>query len=417
MIYLLVPLLFLALTPFLFDSTTILRMTIISIVPLSLMLVKPINFSKYKVISIPFLLILFWYLLSWKINEQTYADFLFGFYGRGFGVLTLLGCFLTTLIVADSIRAESKKFLKNINRLIIFAIFYGLIQYIDLDPFQWESGYSGVLLTLGNTNFASAILGILSTVPLYKLINTGVRRNIPSIITTTLIIFLVLETNSSQGFVLILFNILVLSILFCKKEKCINNKRKLAKLLALFCSISFIPITFILNIQVFNNLVNFFNNAFQIESRLQHWSLAVRIWRDNPLFGVGVDGMGLNSSKYLSEYDAKIWGNYTFPDKAHNEFLDNFVNGGIVVGFMHLFSTIVVAYFALKLMRRQMNKLENEVLEVSTVMWFGYVLQSTFSTNQIFIKFFGAVLSGVVIGFYINGQDTNRFSKNYRKIS
>lgn len=417
MIYLLIPILFLALTPFLYDSTTLLRLSIISIVPLGLLFVKPVKLLKYKVLAIPFLITLLWYLLSWKMNEQTYADFLFGFYGRGFGILTLLGCFLTTLIVADNIKVESIKYIKNTNRLIILAISYGLIQYFGFDPLKWESANSEVLLTLGNTNFSSALLGIVSTVPLYKLFHSGLKKNIASIFTIVIIIFLIINTNSSQGFVLLLVNILLLSLLFFSKKFSIKKLKNSMKLSILVFAILFIPVTYILSTLGFNDLVNYLNKAFQVDSRIQHWSLGVRMWRDNPIFGVGIDGMGLNSSKYLSEKDAKVWGNYVFPDKAHNEMIDNFVNGGIVVGLSQLFSILIITYFALKLLRQQTYQAKNEALVISIIMWFGYSLQLTFSTSQIFIKFLGSVLAGVIVGCYINHDNNQKNYKNVKKLS
>ena len=417
MIYLLIPILFLALTPFLYDATTLLRLSIISIVPLGLLFVKPVKLLKYKVLVVPFLITLLWYLLSWKMNEQTYADFLFGSYGRGFGILTLLGCFLTTLIVADNIRVESIKYIKNTNRLIILAISYGLIQYFGFDPLKWESANSGVLLTFGNTNFSSALLGIVSTVPLYKLFHSGLKKNIASIFTIVIIIFLIINTNSSQGFVLLLVNILLLSLLFFSKKFSIKKLKNSMKLSILVFAILFIPVTYILSTLGFNDLVNYLNKAFQVDSRIQHWSLGVRMWRDNPIFGVGIDGMGLNSSKYLSEKDAKVWGNYVFPDKAHNEMIDNFVNGGIVVGLSQLFSILIITYFALKLLRQQTYQAKNEALVISIIMWFGYSLQLTFSTSQLFIKFLGSVLAGVIVGCYINHDNNQKNYKNVKKLS
>ena len=189
------------------------------------------------------------------------------------------------------------------------------------------------------------------------------------------------------------------------------------KLSILVFAILFIPVTYILSTLGFNDLVNYLNKAFQVDSRIQHWSLGVRMWRDNPIFGVGIDGMGLNSSKYLSEKDAKVWGNYVFPDKAHNEMIDNFVNGGIVVGLSQLFSILIITYFALKLLRQQTYQAKNEALVISIIMWFGYSLQLTFSTSQIFIKFLGSVLAGVIVGCYINHDNNQKNYKNVKKLS
>ena len=97
--------------------------------------------------------------------------------------------------------------------------------------------------------------------------------------------------------------------------------------------------------------------------------------------------------------------------------IDNFVNGGIVVGLSQLFSILIITYFALKLLRQQTYQAKNEALVISIIMWFGYSLQLTFSTSQIFIKFLGSVLAGVIVGCYINHDNNQKNYKNVKKLS
>ena len=115
------------------DITTLFRSGLLIIYPLAVLIFKPIDFKKYLIIVFLFVTTLIWYVISWQVNEQGYASFLFGAYGRNLGILALIGLYLLTLESADHFSERSEDLVKSFYILLVLAITYGFIQQLKLD--------------------------------------------------------------------------------------------------------------------------------------------------------------------------------------------------------------------------------------------------------------------------------------------
>ena len=79
------------------------------------------------------------------------------------------------------------------------------------------------------------------------------------------------------------------------------------------------------------------------QSRFIIWNMAYQAWKDKPILGWGPEGFVYIFSKY---YDARLWRQEPWFDRAHNVFLDWLTSTGIV-GFLSYFALFGSAIFVL----------------------------------------------------------------------
>jgi O-antigen ligase len=381
------------------DATTLFRSGLIAIIPLFIILIKPTKIIKYKLILIVFIVIQLCFIVSWQINNQNNYNFLIGSYGRNLGFLTLIGFFITVFIFANHFLANQQKILNSFYLTLCLAQVYGLVQYFGLDPFDWANKTYKIPLTLGNPNFSSAFLGMMSIMPLYYFKNYKNRFQYLHLLVYLLNGFLILNTNSSQGFILYILSgsifVLVENRELLKKYIKIIS---LSLILGIGIVVSFVSNNLFGFDKVFNSLLN----ALNLPDRFSHWSLAFRIFIDNPWFGVGLGDQQKFSSNYLTLNDAKKWGNYLQPDKAHSIPLDYFVEGGIFAGTAYLYLIILIFFYLYRLLKKVDPENNRQVINTIGICWTAYVLQTLFSPSHIFIDLIGFILAGAILGIYFN---------------
>ena len=340
-----------------------------------------------------FVTTLIWYVISWQVNEQGYASFLFGAYGRNLGILALIGLYLLTLESADHFSERSEDLVKSFYILLVLAITYGFIQQLKLDPINWEKG-SGYGSTLGNPNFSSALFGILSVIPLTYYFRIKSYKRYIHLLSYALTLVLIFFSGSSQGFILFLVNFFLI-ILFIKKDSFKTGVMK--KLSIIFLTLIFTLVFLVLKISQFTFMKTFISNSLQIPQRLEHWKLGYRIWRDHPIFGVGLDNIQRYSGEFRS-LEMTAWGQYTLPDRAHNNLIDTFAFGGLVTGI--LYSTFIFLVF--RSIVRLYKKIDESVIDkyhvyIFALVWITYFLQSMVSPDHLVITALGMMAAGALL--------------------
>jgi hypothetical protein len=309
------------------------------------------------------------------------------------GILALLGLFLLTLESADYFSKFTTNLTKVLYAISIVSIFYGTIQLLGLDPISWEKG-AGFGLTLGNPNFSSSLLGILSVIPLHYFLNLKNSFRQLHLYVYIFLLVLILFSGSSQGFLLFIFNSMVYTFLrFDLLHTILKIKRK-------YLIGSILGILPVMLFSLFNKtVVSYLDSGLQVNNRLEHWKMGYRIWRDHVFFGVGIE----NISRFSGEYRGQVirsWGQYTHPDKIHNSFIDNFVTGGVFVGFAWIVFVIYTFLVIGKLL--QANNLQSRKMSIFTLIsiWITYLLQTLFSTDHIYLMTIGMLAAGALIGIY-----------------
>ena len=403
MVYTVLPVMFLAINPMLNDSATIFRAFLLSTLPPLYFVFYKNNFNRYKKEFIALLLIITLYLMCWIVfQNQSYADFLFGAYGRGFGILPLAGLYLSIFISADRFLKESSYFFKFTYTTLVISIVYGLFQSNGLDLFEYSNKSSGIRLTLGNANFASALLGILSVIPLaYFYVDRSKKRFIHLFI-LFLTLITIFQSDSSQGFIFWVINF-VLFILFKSLE---NNRITIRKLSYITVGLtSFLLFVFILfqDKPVIKSFVSYLNTNLQITGRYEHWLVGIRIWQNHQLYGVGIDNLNRYSGQYMSDQWSASLGGFVVPDKSHNTLIDHFANGGIVVGLLWLIFITLVTWYCIKIQTFNIESIEHWKINAVGCMWITYLLQTFISTDHLMLSFIGYLSAGGIMAIYREG--------------
>lgn len=404
---------FVAIIPNLHSGLEILRIMILSLSPIIIYLLKPFSFKKLYLYSFLLFGILFVYFLSFILNNQNYVDFLLGTYQRNFGFLILLGTYILFFIAATQIEFTQAKSEKILLITLLIAIVYGFIQIVGLDFISTESGEAG--LTLGNRNFASAFLGLLSIVPLMLgLQNIGLKRY-QFLFVFILNFILVLSLSSSQGFIFILISSLI-ALTYYIQENRFSLKMKIILVVASILTSLTVFIFYLqfIRARAQDNVFSYIDSILQITSRLDHWSLAIRIGLDHKWFGVGIDDMFKYSGQYINESMAVRYQGVILPDRAHNLILDHFVNGGLLtMTFWVIFcATILIISFKLIFLKDYKPKDYRVVIYVS--LWVNYFIQSMISTDHLLLFLIGMLSAGTLVRIY--HQQKSEFKANEKSI-
>ena len=132
-----------------------------------------------------------------------------------------------------------------------------------------------------------------------------------------------------------------------------------------------------------------------LEARFYYWQAAVRAFKDNVIFGVGLDAFGDYYGRYRTA-EAVAW-NTQPTNAAHNVFLDYAANGGV---FFLVLNLVLVAWvlksFYCVVIRGKDYNVEFIALFSG---WVAFQAQSLISINQIGLAVWNWVISGLLIGY------------------
>ena len=403
MVFLILPLFLFAVTPNLNEATTLFRSGLLIIYAIMLLIIKPIKLDKTKYFAVLFSIITLLYIFSWQFNNQNFDDFLFGAYGRSNGIFTYIGLSLIFLITCEQIINSHQLLFKMLYITIFLSLSYGTLQIIGLDPIKWVDTEK-VILTLGNPNFSGAFLGILSALPLGYAYEYRDKRRYLNFILFLSIGVVIINTSSSQGFLLYIFTILAIYSYSYKAHlqlgKC--NFRKLTYLFIGFFVGTLVFLKLFSSLR--NKLFQYVESSLQVSDRVELWIYGLSIFKNNILFGTGIGNIQLKGGEYISFQNAKTWGNFNHPDKSHNFIVDNFAEGGVFIGLLTILYFILVVYILVRVKKTTVLVLPQFKLKILVVMSYSYLLQLFFSPSSISIDLLGTITIASIVGIYLNSD-------------
>jgi hypothetical protein len=173
MVYFLIPISFLAIVPTLNETNNLFRSLIIPLLILIILVKTKLKYTGLKLYYYLGFFHLSWYIIGWYlVKNQSGADFLLGAYGRSFGFITLATMYLAFILSATNSINKINSLFTSFKILTILTLFYGVIQVLHLDPLKWSVPVGTILLTVGNINFSSVLLAIVSIFLLSQLIHS-----------------------------------------------------------------------------------------------------------------------------------------------------------------------------------------------------------------------------------------------------
>jgi len=395
----------LALTPWLNVDSLVIPKVVILFCAASYflpILLFDINFflsnRTFKILFILSCLIFIQMFLVIITSPAPWEQQVFGKSGRGLGFITEISIIIIMLVASRYVEFDKTKILIN---SVLFSAFissvYAIVQRYGYDIFDWYTRTNGIIGTLGNPNFQSALAAMAIIPAALHFAGTALKSKLLSILMFFTFAFTIYICQSTQGYLVSAFSLCVIILLyFWYRNRLI------------FVSISTAVLTF--GLIVIAGMLNIGPLAstlykISIQSRGEFFRSAISGAKDNPLFGVGIDSFGDFSSYYKSAKDASGINEYT--DNAHNYFLNYAVNGGYPLALLYLALTIltIICFFRFQ---KTIGKFDISAASIFSL-WVGFQAQSMISPGTIPLLLLGFLLNGTIIGLSVWGL-SNRYN-------
>lgn len=264
----------------------------------------------------------------------------------------------------------------------LLITFYGFLQTAKLDPINWVITYNPLITTLGNPNFTSGLLGLSGISILYlALISKNPKLQAAYSVGLIANLFVLWRSDSIQG----VFGFAIGAAVVILVRLWQTNKRFGQIGLALLV-IAGIPVALAIA-----NIGPLASKLYQgtLKNRLDYWQAAFAMFKDHPIFGVGIDRFGEYYRQYAVQNQV-VQGQVT--DNAHSIYMQILATGGLVAFIPYL---LLIIYITLIGIKSLLSQNQNEKLAVSGVLG---IWLATISINIVTVDNLG-----VGVWFWITG--------------
>jgi O-antigen ligase len=210
----------------------------------------------------------------------------------------------------------------SIRRLSLYALItgtlltiYGLMQISGVDFIAWNNPYNAIISTVGNPNFAAAIMAIMAIIIFAPALNSDFSKTTRSIslILTSIIVYTIYLSNARQGLLTFLIGYGIYSIVWAF----IKSK----KLGYLFATTGIIASIFsILGMLQIGPLTSLLYKG-SVTVRGYYWRAGIQMLQENPFFGVGLDNYGSYFKEYRETSYSLKYGFDITSSAAHNSYI------------------------------------------------------------------------------------------------
>jgi O-antigen ligase len=330
---------------------------------------------------------------------------------RRLGVLTYAAMAIILLIAARVMTFYSSLKLIKIAVLTGFlSSIYGLIQMTGNDPVSWNNPYNSIITTMGNPNFASAAMAILSLIAFFSLFLSSLSKSFRlfSVLTILFSLIAIYNSQSRQGILTLIFGIIfyfgVYIFINFPRFKFITLTTLLAASLMLIAGM----------LQKGPLAAYLYKESVSV--RGYYWRAAIEMFKDNPLFGVGLDNYGGYFKQYREvEYVTKYGFDIT-SSNAHNVILQLFSTGGLFVGISYCALQVFTIFIGLKLVKNTSGELQKISLLFLSA-WIGYQAQAFISIDNMGLTIWGWIIAGSIFGLFKRLDLNNPLTENNLRVT
>jgi len=340
-------------------------------------------------------------LLAALATNVKYVAF-FGESQRNTGFLAYFFLAIFLLSAAKHIR------LKNIETvyfagIVVGAIMtlYGVMQHFGNDFVKWNNPYNSVISTVGNPDFAAALMAVFLVLAFASIFATNwhIGFKVLSGILCVVILQVIQWSQARQG--LLSFGVaggLFVVIFIWQKNR----------ILGIASSVGYL-IVFILGLLGIFRVGPLAGQLYKasVSIRGYYWRAGIEMLTSHPWLGVGVDRYGAFFRAYRENGYPVNYGYDITSTAAHNVPIQIFAMGGLLVGLSYLAILGFIAYRGIVGMKRAEGK--NRLLIAGVFCaWVAYEAQSIVSIDNIGIAIWGWVLGGAVIGVSLLSQEAKK---------
>jgi len=348
---------------------------------------------KSKDASVLILLSIF--VTSLLISTLTTDVKLVGFIGdtqRKNGFLSYFCLTIIMLFAARSITFQNvvTVFKTGIYTSLILGV-YGIIQITGNDFVKWLNPYNSMISTVGNPNFASAILAVLTLLSTFGLFIENLSKFYKTLIIVSIAvsIFCIVESDSRQGLLVIFFG-----LLFYLSVLSYVTLRKLGLVIIIISIIS--SIAAIMGMLQKGPLA-FLLYKDSVSVRGYYWRAGFKMFKENIFTGVGVDRYGAYFKEFREVSYPLKYGYEIGSSNAHNIIIQLFSTAGLLVGLNYIAVLGYVLFVGLKLIKNTTGGNRKIVISLIAA-WLGFQSQTIISIDNIGVSVWGWLFGGAIIG-------------------
>lgn len=326
---------------------------------------------------------------------------LFGDYQRRTGFLTYVFLATFLLFTARKIRfSDGSRFYYWTLEISLTFCLYGIFQHFGYDFVNWNNQYNSVLGTVGNPNFAAALMGIFAVILFGFSINkdtSGFNRVI-SAGSVLLLLLTIYFSDSLQGFLAAAVGFGILIVVWALQRSrtlglSIAGAGLVGGLMSLFGILQMGPFSFL-----FKESVTY---------RGDYWRAGLRMSQEHIWFGVGLDRYGAYFREYRDVAQVLRRGPNVGTNAAHNVFIQLGSTGGIFVFIAYLVLVGFIFWRGVIGLRQSVGT-KQILFATFFAAWLTYLAQAIISIDNIGVAIWGWVLGGAVVGLSYNREDPEK---------
>ena len=385
-------------------------MLVFGVFVLSALAIREISVSRSGGLGSYLLLIFTVLILMNLFTSPNEYKTLVGALGRNNGVITYF-CF-AALAYFVSVRfklSDIPKLLWSLAGLGLLQTIYNIMQLAKADPIKWNNPYGFILGTLGNSDFAAALLAICSIATLW-LARIYLHKKLASLSLVILVgvqFVVMLESTVRQSLILFFFGIGI----FIYSEVSGRSKRLS---LVWAGAVSVVGLLTVLGTLQIGPLTKYLFKE-SIAYRGDYWRAGWRMFTENPIFGVGLGNYGDYFNRYRDATQVARRGPSVVSDVAHSMPLDFLAMGGLSLGIVYL----VIISYAVFLVIAKIRNLEGVNKQQGYIILSllgAYLLQSFISIDQLGLAVWGWIFFGIAFSLSRERKLVGKLDRNMSRI-
>jgi hypothetical protein len=274
--------------------------------------------------------------------------------------------------------------------------FYGFLQHFKIDPIKWNNPYNSVLSTLGNPDFAAAVMAIFMVLSFGLILNSS--KSVPvrvfACVNVLLLLVTIVFSQVRQGLLAGAIGGAIVGLVWLHQRSKIS-----AYVLAGFSVV--VGLLGLVGMLNKGPLATYFFKT-SVTYRGDYWRAGVAMFKSHPWFGVGLDRYGSYFRQYRDSTQSLRRGPDIVSNAAHNVPIQLAATGGIFVLIAFLAITVFIGWRGVVALRNTTG-LNQIVVATFFGAWVTYEAQSMISIDNVGIAIWGWLLGGIVVALSRTG--------------
>jgi O-antigen ligase len=320
---------------------------------------------------------------------------IYGVFGRQTGLIAYL-VLVMVMLGATLLRTK-----KSFDRIVWGLLIAGAINIVYAawaitfgDFIGWSNPYGNILGLFGNPNFIGAFLGMFITGSIAFAFSSHFSWVYRSsfIVLGLIALYEIKESHAVQGLVVTGAGLAMIGFYL------VRSKTKGWAITSVYIAGISVLGAFALAGALQKGPLADLIYKTSVSLRGQYWAAGLKMGRDNPLTGVGMDAYGNYYRMDRSEYAATtLPGPRTVTNAAHNVVIDIFAYGGFPLLISYV-SILLIGIWAIVRVTLRNRSYDGTFVALATT-WLAYQLQSIISINQMGLAIWGWLLVGVLVAY------------------